>query len=225
MGDTVMMTTFSNGSLVWVDLGHSYGRWPAEVVDPGEAKKEDSSSKYMYVSKTFVPKRDTEPGLKKNKAVDKGEGAASTSEELPLKDISSRNNANKEPAVVETMVSLRFVDDLKYDLLRLPTSRVEAYSCPSKLTYIREGLKKFSEKSKNRLVDNESTQNQLIKDVELAEVMTDNNPDVAAMLTELVHLDTDPEMLERERKAAFAAKRKRKRGGVGCSRSRKKGKK
>ena len=107
------MTTFSNGSLVWVDLGHSYGRWPAEVVDPGEAKKEDSSSKYMYVSKTFVPKRDTEPGLKKNKAVDKGEGAASTSEELPLKDISSRNNANKEPAVVETMVSLRFFDDLK----------------------------------------------------------------------------------------------------------------
>ena len=74
-------------------------------------------------------------------------------------------------------------------------------------------------------MDNESTQNQLIKDVELAEVMTDNNPEVAAMLTELVHLDTDPEMLERERKAALAAKRKRKRGGVGCSRSRKKGKK
>ena len=104
----------------------------------------------------------------------------------------------------------------------MPTSRVEAYSCPSKLAYIREGLKKFSEKSKNRLVDNESTQNQLIKDVELAEVMTDNSPEVAAILTELVHLDKDPEMLERERKAA---ERKRKRGGAGCGRSRKRGKK
>ena len=33
------------------------------------------------------------------------------------------------------------------------------------------------------------------------------------ILTELVHLDKDPEMLERERKAELAAKRKRKGGG------------
>ena len=106
------MTTFSNGSLVWVDLGHSYGRWPAEVVDPGEARKEASNSK--YVSKTtFVPERDTNSGLKENKAADQSEGAASTSDKLPLKDISSRNNANMEPVVVDTMVSLRFFDDLK----------------------------------------------------------------------------------------------------------------
>ena len=79
--------------------------------------------------------------------------------------------------------------------------------------------------SENKLVDNESTQNLLIKDVELAEVMTDNNPEVAEILTELVHLDKDPEMLEREWKAELAAKRKRKRGGGGCGRSRKRAKK
>ena len=114
---------------------------------------------------------------------------------------------------------------IKFDLLRLPTSRVEPYSCPSKLAYIREGLKKFSEVSENKLMDNESTQNLLIKDVELAEVMTDNDPEVAEVLTELVHLDEDPDMMDREWKAEQAAKRKRKRGGGGGSRSRKRGKK
>ena len=80
--------------------------------------------------------------------------------------------------------------------------------------------------SANKLVDNESTQNLLIKDVELAEVMTDNNPEVAEILTELVQLDEDPEMVERERKAELAAKRKRKRGGGGgCGRRRKGAKK
>ena len=113
---------------------------------------------------------------------------------------------------------------IQFDLLRLPASRVEPYSCPSKLAYIREGLKKFSEVSANKLVDNESTQNLLIKDVELAEVMTD--PEVAEILTELVHLDEDPEMVERERKAELAAKRKRKRRGAGgCGRRRKGAKK
>ena len=114
---------------------------------------------------------------------------------------------------------------IKFDLLRLPTSRVEPYSCPSKLAYIREGLKKFSEVSENKLMDNESTQNLLIKDVELAEVMTDNDPEVAEILTELVHLDKDPDMMDREWKAEQAAKRKRKRGGGGGSRSRKRAKK
>ena len=115
---------------------------------------------------------------------------------------------------------------IQFDLLRLPASRVEPYSCPSKLAYIREGVKKFSEVSANKLVDNESTQNLLIKDVELAEVMTDNNPEVAEILTELVHLDEDPEMVERERKAELAAKRKRKRRGAGgCGRRRKGAKK
>jgi hypothetical protein len=54
---------------------------------------------------------------------------------------------------------------------------------------------------------------QLIKDVELAEVMTDNDPAVADILTELVHLDKDPEMLERERKQEAAAAKRKKGGG------------
>ena len=46
------------------------------------------------------------------------------------------------------------------------------------------------------------------------------------ILTELVHLDKDPKMLERGRKAELAAKRKIKGGGGGgCSRSRKRARK
>ena len=117
------------------------------------------------------------------------------------------------------------VPNIKFDLLRLPTARDGSYSCPSKLDYIREGLKKFAEVSDNKLVDNESTQSLLIKDVELAEVMTDNDPEVAEILTELVHLDKDPEMLDREWRAEMAVKGKRKRGGGGGKRSRKRAKK
>ena len=46
--------------------------------------------------------------------------------------------------------------------------------------------------------------------------MTDD-PEVAEILTDLVHLDKDPEMLDHEWK--------RKRGGGGCKRSRKRAKK
>ena len=71
----------------------------------------------------------------------------------------------------------------------------------------------------------DSTKSMLIKDVELAEVVTDNDPEVADILTELIHLDMYPEMLDREWKAEIAAKRKRKRRGGGCKRSRKTAKK
>ena len=111
-------------------------------------RKEDSTSK--DVSKSFVPKRDAESSLKVKG--NRSDGATSSSGKTPLKDISSSSLVRPPPA-----------------------ARVEPYSCPSKLAYIREGLTKFSEVSKNKLVDNESTQNLLIKDVELPEVMTDNN--------------------------------------------------
>ena len=103
-----MMSSFSNGSLVWVDLGHSYGRWPAEVVDPNDMRKGDSASK-KDVSKSFVPKRDAESSLKENRS----ECATPSCSKAPLKDISSNSNANKECVTAPTMVSVRFFDDLK----------------------------------------------------------------------------------------------------------------
>ena len=103
-----MMSSFSNGSLVWVDLGHSYGRWPAEVVDPNDMRKGDSTSN-KDVSKSFVPKRDAESRLKENGS----EGATPSSSKRPLKDISSNSNANKECETAPRMVSVRFFDDLK----------------------------------------------------------------------------------------------------------------
>ena len=71
------MYSFSNGSIVWVDLGHSYGRWQAEIVDPNDVRKEDSTSK--DVSKSFVPKRDAESSLKGNRS----DGETSSSRKTP----------------------------------------------------------------------------------------------------------------------------------------------
>ncbi len=199
-----MSSDFSLGSIVWVDLGYSFGRWPGEVVDGKWGKSESKD-----VMRTFAAKREAR--------------------NTPLKEVTLRNNVIREenvPPVVENSepgpsskenkvaarICVRFFDDDKYDCCRVPPDRVESYSCPDKKDYIRQGLKKFSEVSKNKLVDNESTQNQLIKDVELAEVMTDNDPEVAAILSELVLLDTDPAMLEAEAKRKRNAKR-RKGGG------------
>ena len=86
------MPSFSNGYLVWVDLGHSYGRWPAEIVEPNDMRKE--ASKSQDESKSFVPKRDPESSLKNNSSDDAT--SISSSRKTPLKDISSRSNDKKD---------------------------------------------------------------------------------------------------------------------------------
>ena len=74
------MSFYSNGTVVWVDLGHSYGRWPAEIVDLRQVQSTSKASK--DVSKTFVPKRDPESSLKE----ENGDEATSSSSKTPLDD-------------------------------------------------------------------------------------------------------------------------------------------
>lgn len=63
-------------------------------------------------------------------------------------------------------------------------SQISSYSCPEKKDYIVSGLAKFSAESKKSMFDYRARQAQFYKDVEMAEVMTDNDPDVAEILSQ-----------------------------------------
>lgn len=151
---------------VWVNLGISYGWWPGEF---NEVVKDKSSKPIPEVE--FSKKSDT-VGLKCNNESDT---------KLMMQA--------KEPIGL-----VHFFDDDKFDNVRIfDQEMIKSYSCDSKKEYIEAGLAKFSAgitpkdtsvKSKRTSELYRARQAHFYKDVEMAEVMTDNNPDIANILAQ-----------------------------------------
>jgi hypothetical protein len=118
------MSTFSNGSLVWVDLGFSYGRWPGEVVDLNEveAGKKDKEKAEEDVGKSFIPKRDVDFKLTKGKC-------------FPLKDVSFKDNATKNSSAGDNPDNTNLLKIIPTKLIPMPG--------PSKLLGSGKGTKTF----------------------------------------------------------------------------------
>jgi len=149
---------FKNGDIVWVDLGVSYGWWPAEY--------------------------QTDPNLKM-KNFD-----AKTNPKTPLNGNKENSNANKNEKK-PILGCARFFDDDKFDLLRITNEAIlKSYSCKEKKDLVLKGLAKFEMKKKsNSMFDYRARQAQFYKDVEMAEVMTDNDPTIADVLAQYEVMD------------------------------------
>lgn len=98
------------------------------------------------------------------------------------------SQANCSQASDESVISVRFFDDEKFENYRLrDASLVKPYSCPEKLDLVASGMASLDEsyESNGQKVNcgNGTKQSQFIKDVEMAEVMTDNDPRVAEILS------------------------------------------
>ena len=164
------MDSFEADSIVWVNLGELYGWWPAIFQPKDFLKKNEKQFPDLEIQESTL-KRDSE-----------------------------------KPDFIEKPVCCyaRFFDDDKFDVhtVRDPND-VKPYSCPDKLSIIRNGLKRFEgkpekkqkgkrgrkkgkeedgEKKKEGMFDLRAKLAQFYKDVELAEVMTDNSSKVADIL-------------------------------------------
>ena len=99
---------------------------------------------------------------------------------------------NESELKEEKIGNVRFFDDDKYDLSPVfDLDRVKPYSCDDKTDLIYAGLAKFSSdnQKKDSMFDFRARQAQFYKDVEMAEVMTDNDPNVANILAQYEVVD------------------------------------
>jgi len=125
---------------VWVNLGHSYGWWPAQVQDQTKRVKN-------------VPALVGKPA----ETVEKEEGSR---------------------------LFIKFFDDDNLEWVEIKEAKfVQNYSGKNKKRLIKAGFKKFEENKKGSLGGNNLRLAQFYKDVEMAEVMTDNDADVANLLS------------------------------------------
>lgn len=70
-------------------------------------------------------------------------------------------------------------------------TNIQPYSCKTKLKFIKAGFKRFQEKKGNSLFGTNLRMAQLYKDVEMAEVMTENSEAVGAILSQYEILEGD----------------------------------
>lgn len=112
----------------------------------------------------------------------------------------------------EKIGNVRFFDDDKYDLSPIfDLVHVKPYSCDDKTDLICAGLAKFSSDNhkKDSMFDFRARQAQFYKDVEMAEVMTDNDPKVADILAQYEVVDDasdevkEPPKKKRRRKKRY----------------------
>ena len=137
---------FSVDDIVWVNLGKTYGWWPAQVQDNKKLAK-----------------------LSRNILKDLGEDFLETTE----------NDYD------EKSVCVKFFDDDNKEWYRIKEEkRIQMYSCKDKLKFIRNGFKNLDETKKKGLGGVNLKLAQFYKDVELAEVLTDNNPVVGDILAQ-----------------------------------------
>ena len=169
---------YSVEDIVWVNLGKSYGWWPAQV-------------------------QDSEDRMKK------------------MKEYTSRNIKIEggedfwHPATGDCDRNCNFVkffdDDSKEWLQIKDQSRIQKYSCKDKLKLIKVGFKNLDETKKGGLGGVNLRLAQFYKDVEMAEVMTDNDARVADILARYEVMDTEdntvsediPEDINIEEKTVF----------------------
>jgi len=85
---------------------------------------------------------------------------------------------------------VRFFDDGKYDLYRVTDfDNVRSYTCKDKQEFVIRGLAKFAVEEgpvneNNSGFDFRARQAQFYKDVEMAEVLTDNDIEIANLLAQ-----------------------------------------
>ena len=138
---------FNPDDIVWVNLGKSYGWWPAQV---------QNSDKKAKLSKRII-------------------------EDLGI-DFSEDTLA---PQAQEESVSIyvKFFDDDDKEWYEIRNvKRIQKYSCKEKKKFIRSGFKNLDETKKKGLGGVNLRLAQFYKDVELAEVLTDNDPEVGDIL-------------------------------------------
>ena len=138
---------FNPDDIVWVNLGKSYGWWPAQV---------QNSDKKAKLSKRII-------------------------EDLGI-DFSEDTLA---PQAQEESVSIyvKFFDDDDKEWYEIRNvKRIQKYSCKEKKKFIKSGFKNLDETKKKGLGGVNLRLAQFYKDVELAEVLTDNDPEVGDIL-------------------------------------------
>ena len=138
---------FNPDDIVWVNLGKSYGWWPAQV---------QNTDKKAKLSKRII-------------------------EDLGI-DFSEDTLA---PQAQEESVSIyvKFFDDDDKEWCEIRNiKRIQKYSCKEKKKFIRSGFKNLDETKKKGLGGVNLRLAQFYKDVELAEVLTDNDPEVGDIL-------------------------------------------
>jgi len=132
------------GTIVWVSLGHSYGRWPA-----------------------IVAEHQQRPGIRKD----------------ILDELGDQFHEDEDKIGAGDQLFVKFFDDEDFELVPVNgLNKIESYSCKSKKKYIRAGFRKHEENKKGNLGGANLRLAQFYKDVEMAEVMTDNDHAVAKIL-------------------------------------------
>lgn len=117
-----------------------------------------------------------------------------------------RDSPKVAPPSDPILFEVKFFDDDDFDVFRVRNLKsLKKYSGnKEKIKLIKAGIRKFSgDNSRSKKggakaapsamgIDNLGRQSQFIKDIEMAEVMTDNDPKVAEILTSIVYLDEEP---------------------------------
>ena len=145
-----MFGTFADDDIVWVNLGRSYGWWPAQLQD----RERPGMNESIIRSVQFVQCE--------------GGGLVQNS-----------------PADHSNQFFVKFFDDDNKEWLVIrDKSRIQKYSCKDKLKLIKNGFKSLDETIKGGLGGVNLRLAQFYKDVEMAEVMTDNDARVGDILAQ-----------------------------------------
>ena len=137
---------FNPDDIVWVNLGKSYGWWPAQV---------QNTDKKAKLSKSII-------------------------EDLGI-DFSDDTPPQAQEESVSIYVKFFDDDDKEWYEIR-NVKRIQKYSCKEKKKFIKSGFKNLDETKKKGLGGVNLRLAQFYKDVELAEVLTDNDPEVGDIL-------------------------------------------
>ena len=208
---------YKPGDIVWADLGSSYGWWPGTVAEKGQFPKsqfQDVKSDHPEKSETAETDKDAQPSVKPD---DEVPSRSDNLKDQALKEVNSvtgspsrkrsrrscrTENApsNEKKSSVETAAAKKeiidvrvhfFADDKHEHYTITDPDRLCMYTDKKqKLQLIKAGLKKFEAKpSKGSMFDYRARQAQFYKDVEMAEVMTDNSTKVANLLAQHTVVD------------------------------------
>ena len=138
---------FNPDDIVWVNLGKSYGWWPAQV---------QNTDKKAKLSKRII----------EDLGID-------FSEDTPALQAQEEN----------VSIYVKFFDDDDKEWYEIRNvKRIQKYSCKEKKKFIKSGFKNLDETKKKGLGGVNLRLAQFYKDVELAEVLTDNDPEVGDIL-------------------------------------------
>lgn len=111
---------------------------------------------------------------------------------------------------------VRFFDDGDQEVVAVEAGLVEAYSCKAKTRHVRAGLARLEEGRRGAMGANLRLA-QFLKDVEMAEVLTDQDPAVVALLAKYEIHDTEEQEVKPAEKAEVKpktkAKKQTKKGG------------